>query len=39
MRTPSSSGTPARTFTIYRAMRRFAGPALAFRLSFGRVGA
>ncbi len=23
-------------FTLYRALRRFAGPALAYRLTFGR---
>lgn len=38
MRT-TASGTPARAlisrFTLYRALRRVAGPVLAYRLSFG----
>lgn len=38
MRT-TASGTPARTlvsrFALYRTLRRFAGPVLAYRLIFG----
>jgi hypothetical protein len=28
--------SPFRTLNLYRALRRIAGPALAYRLSFGR---
>lgn len=34
------SATPFRTLSFYRFLRRFSGPALAWRLSFGwRAGA
>jgi hypothetical protein len=29
-----ASASPLRTFTLYRTLRRFTGPVLAFRLSF-----
>jgi hypothetical protein len=32
----TATGTLAHTLTAYRIIRRLAGPALAFRLSFGR---